>query len=350
MSVLDILATALEVPLRELTPEASVIAATGPTSAAADLSLALSSSEALLAVLSDSRTVDLDHLSEAAAQAWDQTHGARYDDLATLLSALLPELEYAVRRTSGVDRVRASHAKAKAYHAAAAVLSELGEFGAAWVAVDRAITAAEDADDPLLMAEGAFRLTIVFQRSRRFDLAGRTASSAIAALAGLAGAGEPEAVALRGAMYLQLAVTAARTNDADAAYEHLARARESAAVLGGDRNDYDTEFGPTNVALHEVHVALELGDAGRALRVAASIDGTSLSPERQARLLVDVARAHAQRRQPADAVAALRQAEAIAPEQVRSRPAVRKLLTDALHSDYGSNPELRELVHRLKII
>ncbi|MGZ4619463.1 MAG: hypothetical protein ACXV3F_12260 [Frankiaceae bacterium] len=90
----------------------------------------------------------------------------------------------------------------------------------------------------------------------------------------------------------------------------------AAARLDGDRNDYHTEFGPTNVALHEVAVAVELGRAGEALRLAREIDAGSLSAERRGRFLMDVARAHAQRRQADEAVKTLEEAEALTPEQV----------------------------------
>jgi hypothetical protein len=199
------------------------------------------------------------------------------------------------------------------------------------------------------MAAGAFRLAIVFQSARRIDLAIRTAQTAVNALAHLVDAGEEEAVALRGALHLQLAVASARVNEADEAYGFLAKANEAALRLGMDRNDCNTEFGPTNVLLHEVHVAVELGDAGRALRVAAKAETSRLSPERQARLLIDVARAHAQRRQPHDLVLALRQATDAAPEQVRAHPAVRDLLEDVLRSDYGNTSELRKLAEEIGV-
>ncbi len=351
MSVLETLADALAVPVADLAVESNVAtAATERPRAATSLSLALSSSDALQAVLSDVASVDVDRLGSQAAQAWEFAHGSRYEDLSHLLTTLLPELEYAVRKTTGVDRRRVCVAKAKAYHAAAGVLSKMGETAAAWVAVDRAITAAEDADDPLLMAEGAFRLAIVFQNARRFDLAKQTAESAANALGRLIDAGEPEAVALRGALYLQLAVASARTNDGEQAYAYLGRAREAAAQLGADRNDYNTEFGPTNVMLYEVNVAIELGDAGHALRVAAKADTTQLSPERQARLLIDVARAHAQRRQPQLMVSILRQAEQIAPEQIHTHPIVRELIEDALRSDQGDVPDLQQLANDVGLI
>ena len=350
MSVLETLAEALEVPLAELAPEENVVAASaGKPRAASSLSLALSSSDALQAVLSDKAPIDVDGLGERAEQAWDYAHRSEYENLSDLLGTLIPELEYAVRKATGADRQRVCIAKAKAYHAAAGVLSKLGEMGAAWVAVDRSIAAAEEADDPLLMAAGAFRLAIVFQNGRRHDLATQVAKTAVNALGRLIDAGEPEAVALRGALYLQLAVAASRTNNADEAYDYLAKAQEAATFLGVDRNDYNTEFGPTNVLLHEVHVAVELGDAGRALRVADKADPAHLSPERQSRLLIDVARAHAQRRQAGALASALRQAFEVAPEQVSTHQVVQELLSDALRSDYGNTPELRELAQEIGI-
>ena len=59
---------------------------------------------------------------------------------------------------------------------------------------------------------------------------------------------------------------AARRHDADAAYGELGQARQVAERLGDGRNDFNTEFGPANVRLYEIAVAVELGDAGRALR------------------------------------------------------------------------------------
>lgn len=58
-----------------------------------------------------------------------------------------------------------------------------------------------------------------------------------------------------------------------------------------------------------------------------------MSPERRARFLVDVARAHGQRRQTAEAVRALLDAEAVTPEQVRSHVLVRELIRELLRRE-----------------
>ena len=96
---------------------------------------------------------------------------------------------------------------------------------------------------------------------------------------------------------------AARAGRLSAAYGQLARARHLAARLGGQRAGGFPEFGPECVALYEIAVSVDLGDAGHALRVAAATDLTGLSPGRRARTLIDVARAHALREQVDEAAA-----------------------------------------------
>jgi hypothetical protein len=156
-------------------------------------------------------------------------------------------------------------------------------------------------------------------------------------------------MSLWGGLTLQRAAIAARVNDPDTAYSHLGQASQIAGRLGEGRNDYNTEFGPANVALYEIAVAVDLGDAGRALRAAATVDTTGLSAERRARMFIDVARAHAQRRQIHEAVAALRQAEEITPEQVRGHDLVRQLVSDLLTMQDPPASELLELSARLGV-
>lgn len=52
---------------------------------------------------------------------------------------------------------------------------------------------------------------------------------------------------------------------------HVEAARDVANQMGGDRNDYGLAFGPSNVAQHEIAVAVELEDGGEAVRRAARI-------------------------------------------------------------------------------
>ena len=199
----------------------------------------------------------------------------------------------------------------------------------------------------MLVAAGAFRLVFVFLTARHYDQAEETARTAADALRRKVDEGDLEAMSLWGGLTLQRAIVAARLNDPDTAYYQLKHARQVADRLGEGRNDYDTEFGPANVGVHEIAVAVDLGDAGRALRVASTLDAACLSAERRARMFIDLARAHAQRRHVREAIAALHQAEEITPEQVRGHDVVRQLVSDLLTIQDPPASELSDLAGRL---
>jgi tetratricopeptide (TPR) repeat protein len=348
MSVLETLATALDVPLAELAAEAPVVAAvTEESPGASGLRLVLSGAFALRAMLNGRRPPALSALRTKSRKVWDLTHAGRYADLTDLLRGLIPDLETAARAVPEDQRAEVFELMAATYQACSAALAKLGEPEAAWIAADRAMAAAERAGNPMLVAAGAFRLVFVFIAARHYDQAEETARTAADALRPLSDDGDPQAMSLWGALTLQRAIIASRVNDPAAAYSYLERAAQVAARLGEGCNDYNTEFGPANVSLYEIAVAVELGDAGRAMHAAATVDTSGLSAERRARMLIDVARAHAQRRQVSEAVAALYEAEQITPEQVREHELVRQLISDLLTMQDPPSAELRDLAMRL---
>ena len=80
---------------------------------------------------------------------------------------------------------------------------------------------------------------------------------------------------------------------------------------------------------------------GEALRRVPNVSVEALSPERRGRFLIDVARAHRQRRDTAGAVAAVKAALELTPEQVRYHPMVRELVRDLVRRGRRRpNPEL----------
>jgi transcriptional regulator with XRE-family HTH domain len=335
MSVLEMLATALDMPLSELAAEAPVVAAVyEEPPGAGGLRLLLSGAYSLQAMLNGHHAPSLPGLRAKVERAQDLRHAGQYTDLTDLLRDLLPDLESAARAVPDSQRPEAFELLATTYQGCSAALAQMGETEAAWIAADRAMGAAERAGNPLLVAAGAFRLVFVFIGARYFGQAEATAGTAADALRHLADSGTPQAMSLWGAVTLQRAMTAAHAGDAgdaDKAYAFLDRARAIADRVGPGRNDYSTEFSPANVALYEIAVAVELGDAGRALRAGSSVDASGLSNERRARMLIDIARAYAQLRHVDDAVATVRQAEDTAPQIVRGHPAVRQLVSD-LHA------------------
>jgi transcriptional regulator with XRE-family HTH domain len=354
ISVLMEVAGALNVPVSELAPDPLLLEAQGEEHPAVRaIRMALTGHAALPILLDgpEARPPDLSDLKARAEQAWDLTHASRYADLGELLPPLIAECEQAARRLSGTDRKTAFRLTAETYQATAAAMAKLRETDLAWIAGDRSVTAAERAGAVLLAAAGEFRIAHAFLSGNRAEQGLRTARTTAAALEqGLQGA-PTEHVALWGAMNLVGAVLAIRANAEDVARACMRKAEDAAQRVGEDRNDFHTEFGPTNVALHAVGVSVELGDAGEALRRAATVDASALSPERRARFLIDVARAYGQRRKTAEAVRTLQEAESLTPEQVRSHALVREMVRDLLRGERRSvNPELRALARRVGVL
>lgn len=143
-------------------------------------------------------------------------------------------------------------------------------------------------------------------------------------------------------------MAAARDGDRCGALALLDEADAIARSLGEDHNYRWTAFGPTNVLLHRVHVAVTVGDAGTALEHMRRIDARRLAVvERRACLYIDAARALVQLDKHADACHMLAAAERLAPEELTSRASVRALIGGMARSAPRSlQPTVRALAVR----
>jgi transcriptional regulator with XRE-family HTH domain len=362
LSVLQALADALNVPVRDLRPDAAApVAEVEPEQQTNSndldgLRVALTGHPALGSLFEQPLTEPTPSLADfrqEVDEAWTLVHASSYAALSDHLAKLLPSIETAVRHAPAGDRTELHALRAKAYQVAAASFTRQDQADAAWIAADRALQAAELADQPLEVVASLFRMAHAFMRQQHMDQAEQAAQSAAAVMGPRTEAPTcpPEELSLFGAMNLVLAVINAREGNRGQTHEHIDRARGVAARLGEDRNDFDTEFGPTNVEIHAVSTAVELGDAGLALEVAQHVDASGLSPERQSRFLLDVARAHAQRRHVGEATAALMEAETLAPEQIHDHHLARELIRDLIQLSDPRIPEsLRNLAERSAVI
>ncbi|HET9442279.1 MAG TPA: helix-turn-helix transcriptional regulator [Acidimicrobiales bacterium] len=352
MSVLAQVADVLNVPVADLARERAVPEPSPAGHYVDELRMALSGHPALGVLLAgpnaDKLVLEVEQLQEKVSAAWPMAHASRYGELGPVLASLIPELEEAARRSPARKTRAVKKLLAEVYQAASAMLAKLDEPEAAWVAADRALLAGEQAGDPLLAAAGQYRMAQAFLSSGRLEQAREVARRGVEALGAPVVSNDPQRVSLWGAMQLVLATVSAREGDRRAARSHLGEARRAGEALGGDRNDFDTEFGPTNVAVHEVGVAVELGDAGEALDTAATVDASALSAERRARFLIDLALAYSQRRRGAEALRALEEAEALTPEQIHDHHVVRQIVTDLLQGEgRRPHPELQAFARRI---
>lgn len=356
VSVLQLLADALGTSVRDLRPDAAGTPRKSATEAPSELDAltrAVTGPPALAGLLgpTEAGPLPLDQLRTTVDEAWRLTQAPTLTGLDALLAPLLNDLETATREARGRRRAQVAGLLASAYQAAAAAFARQDVPDAAWVAADRATRWAEETGDPLAVVASGLRMGQAFLVLERYSQAEYVATTAVSALKPLVDADDcpPQALALYGAMHLLLADVCARLGDRAATRTSIAGARSVAAIIGSDRDDYNTGFGPTDVELHAVSTAVELGDAGEAIELAAAIDASWLSPDRQSRLAIDLARAHVQRRRVDEAIAALIDAERLAPEQLQTNALARGAVEDLLGlvGARRATPALRDLAHKV---
>jgi len=102
---------------------------------------------------------------------------------------------------------------------------------------------------------------------------------------------DPEALSLAGMLHLRTAIAAARNQDRTTSSELLHEADVAAERLGEDASYWQTGFGPTNVELHRISVALDLGDVAYVVERGPQVDASHPPVERLASRLGDTGRA-----------------------------------------------------------
>ncbi|TYB58348.1 helix-turn-helix transcriptional regulator [Nonomuraea sp. PA05] len=250
---------------------------------------------------------------------------ARYIQLGDMLPGLLEELTRAVHAAEGGRREELFAMLAEAYTGVTAIAYTLGYFDLRSLAMDRVGWAATESQDPLRVARTQWQRSTLFLAAAAHDrgllLLERIRHGMGDHLDRLTG---PE-LSVYGATHLRSAVFAARANDRQGAFEHIEHARRAARLLGGDANHYGLEFGPSNVVMHEVAVAVEMGDgAGAVERARRAVLPPTVAPVRLGHFQIDLARGwlyHGDRRR---ALEALYTARRIAPQQTRNHPMVRE--------------------------
>jgi hypothetical protein len=363
MSVLIDLSRALKVDIAELTGQPFALAPNGglEPEGLAEIRRVLMRYTQLPGAINPSSSgitapPDLLRLRSRVDAAWRLRQASRYEQLGRRMANLITDAEQATQYHHGDEQRTAFALLAETYQVARAMLRKLGDAHLAWIAADRAVQAGRHAENPLLVAVGARALSQVFTETGQLDAALDISLSSAAALEPrLRGdRSGPEGWSVWGALLLTGALAAARDNDLGAAWDYLRRAGRAADRIRADRNDLWTSFGPTNVAIHGIAVAVELGDVAETIRRAEQVNTTALPPElleRRASVLIDLGRGYVQRRDDAAAAAVFRQAEELAPEEVHYSVPVREALREMLRREHRyATPELRPLARRTGII
>jgi hypothetical protein len=274
-------------------------------------------------------TLTLDRLGTAVAAAKHDYQACRYSTVIDTLPALLTDLRAACETLDGDDLLHAHALSADAHHVAASILLKLDAEGLAWVAADRSMHAARLSEDATIIGSSARIITHALMNDGHLGAATQTASQFAERLDRDLSAHTPDSLSVYGSLLLRGAAAAGQGNDRDTAHTLLDEATSAGQRLGGDYNLRWTAFGPTNVQLHRVNIAMLLGDAGAAIKQARSVDLDRIPiTERKATVLVDTSRALAQWGKHEKAYEILRAAHHIAPEEISARPSVHRMLRE----------------------
>ncbi|WP_267595806.1 helix-turn-helix domain-containing protein [Carbonactinospora thermoautotrophica] len=304
----------------------------------------------LRAIQADERP-DLDDLHRQVGDVWTAYQRSRYAYATRDLPALLAQAQTAAQEHDGDERLRAHALLALTYQGAAMVLTKIGETDLAWIAADRGLNAAQTSGDPLVIGSLFRSVTHCLLSNGRFAAAKQLTEDAAAYLQPGLSSASPEYLSIYGMLFLAGSVAAARSEDRATTRAFLAEADEAARRLGVDANHLWTAFGPTNVAIHRVTAAMELGDVQIALDQGPKIDASALPIERRVRHALELARAYSARNRVDKALSTLLDAEQLAPEQVRYHFISRQLVTSWVRQQRGKpSYQLAELARRLRVI
>jgi transcriptional regulator with XRE-family HTH domain len=356
LSVLHSLASALDVTVGDLIGEPLLLdwSAEGGRSTVPALRAALMDYRQITPLLRGAPTgppPELDALALGVSQVWDAYQDSRYGYMASRLPVLLAEAQSAGRAYTGEGRERAKSLLAMTHQAAAMILTKLGEVDLAWIAADRGLVAAQDSGNPLVIGSLFRSVTHSLLSNGRYPEAVQLTQDAAAYLQpGLANA-TPEYLSIYGTLFLAGSMAAARNEDRATTRMFLAEAEASARRLGGDANYLWTAFGPTNVAIHRVSTAVELGDLQIAVDFGPRVDVSALPIERRIRHQIEVARAYSAWNRREEALTILLDAERDAPEQIRHHFISRQLVLSWIRQQRGKpSHHLIGLAERLHVV
>lgn len=344
-SLIVALAEALEVAPTEIT----TVAPATPRQPAEDRSLG-PVRLALLAVSMDEPRGTVRTIEELDARVRELLDGQRDCDYASVgaaLPALIHDLhtslaagshDHQILRLIVMTHIQGSQAW----------LADMGaNLDLAWQACTLAKQAAERLDEPTYRAVSGFGLAFGLIGAGGFDSADEILSAVDP------GTATSVDMQVSGMLTLTRSLVAAASGDTT----HRHAALDHAVDLAGHTGEGDAlwfGFGPSNVGVWRMSVALEAGEPAEAARIAATVNPGALpSPTRRSTYWREYGRAlaHLPKRLD-DAVVMLRKAERISPTRVYRHPFTRSVLAELLarSRDDAIGRELRGMAYRAGLI
>jgi transcriptional regulator with XRE-family HTH domain len=301
---------------------------------------------------------DLSGLRARVDSAWSLWQGStnRFTEVSTLVPDLTREVQGAVRalRTSTDVQARrqAQQIATDLCFLLRTFSKRVGRMDLSLMVADRAVMAAEAADDPLRIAAAKWNLGQILLSQGETDAAEDVALRSIEDLCQELPERTPDRASLEGALWLVAAIASGRRHDHWTARERVQGPASEASRVSGEGNVFWTVFGPLNVGLHTVSVEMQAGEVSEALNVADHLDvNQSPSLERRMTFALEVARCYDQRQEDAAVILNLMNAEASGPEDMRYNTLARDLVRSLLKRARPTfQPQVQSIARRIGLL
>jgi transcriptional regulator with XRE-family HTH domain len=274
----------------------------------------------------------------SSATAWRLS--SQYVKLAGLLPGLITDLTAIALSSAGHEQEQAFALLALAYRATDAIADKHGHHDMSGRATELIRWAAARSADPDLQMMSTYVRAELFFSGEHARTGLRMIDSVPAPAPPV---GDVPPLAMRGALYMRAAVLAARAGMPDEAADRMAEAQAIARQVP-DGVYHGTAFGPASVRVHELALAVETGDVGRAVNLAGEWQPPDALPaERRSHFHIEAARAYCWAGNPNRAVTALWQARRAAPQHTRCNPAVIETVGVLIRASRKPPPPLIQL-------
>lgn len=273
-------------------------------------------------------------------------------EVGALLPPLLTDTQVAVRVLTGSERQVAAAVLAGVYHLAQKLLAYQAVPELVFLAADRGMMAAQDADDPVAIAGSAWYLAHVFREAGQLDQADRVVKDAAQLLKPGIDDASTEHLAMWGSMQLATGLTAACSYDFGTAWRFWDTAEQIARPLGTCYWHPWNGFGPVDMQVYGVQIDVALGRLTDASRRAEAIEVETIrSASERSRYLVEVARGYLARRDDIATMHLLARAYRESPEMVKHGRFGRSVTSELLERNHSVvRSEVRTLAENIGLL
>ena len=292
-------------------------------------------------------------LKAEIAEGWTLYHAAEFGQLMQALPGIIADARLAAAVGQGAQRSAAHAALGKALQLGGHLALRLGETDLALSSLERALLAADSAEDRLVAAMVSNSTAWAYQRQNRLDDAQQLA---VYAADGVErdGLGTTDEVRVWGGLLISAATSTARNGDYEQASDMLKVAEGTAGRLARLPPPVDSKmvsvFNRSAVRIERIRLAVQYDRPEQALSLAR---GIRLSPDTppswRTWLLLDVARAYTDLGDAERAVKALETLHRRAPQWMRHHTLAVAIVRD-LWAGAARPPGLRRLAEFLGVV